>query len=481
MIRLRYDKIYDSIKSEDELLQIFNKNEELELEIPFDSINITNSHLDIMNDYLNVSYVSEHIAIYSEIIDYGNSERDKHFLSFIVSFKPKNIKELTKFIYHNCKCYSNFDEFDSDEIIEYNEKIIEYESKIEELYYTFPELIDSYYANLVNAGYYEIAADYEDDEEDYLKTEFKKYPERKFGFWRSAVSQKLKSEVFVSSDSWIIPSKYDLINILKSYSVIGREINIEKADNFEYNGKTLISNKFCAVWYTVKKEFAIARNCALTALDRFIEHKSKKELKYLLSEFGDILIIEVFSFYFVFFLNNAKLNFNELNKLRTALHPTCENITSILGLSRNLHLDWSKFDDEKFEQLCYDILYFHPKFDRNTIRKLGKSRSRDGGRDITIRTRPILGKDSDLYIFQCKYYQPNTSLSASKIGDAANTIMQYGAKGYGVFTTGIIDATLYDMLDGFAENYKISTRENWSIFEIEKYLSRNEALAEKYF
>ena len=226
---------------------------------------------------------------------------------------------------------------------------------------------------------------------------------------------------------------------------------------------------------------AKARNCAAIALDRFAELKPRKETRYLLSEYGDVLIVEDSFFYFIFFLNNAKLNFKELNAIREDLNPVCENISSILGLSENINLDWSGFDDEKFEQLCYDILYYHPKFDNSTIRKMGKSKSRDGGRDITIRTTKVFGKDSELFIFQCKFYRPNTSLSASKIGDAANIIMQYGAKGYGVFTTGVIDATLYDMLDGIASNFHISTRENWSIFEMERHLSRNKSLIERYF
>jgi len=480
-VKLRYDKIYDSVKSEEELAQIFSSHDNIEIEIPFDSINTTNSNLDIMQDYLDVSYISENIAKYSEIIDYGHAERDAYYVSFIISFKPRQVKELTEFIYSNCKSYSQTDEFDDNELLDYNERIEDYESRLEEIEFYFPDLIDSYYANLVNAGYYQIAADYHDDEEEYLETEFKKYPERKYGYWKSAASYKLKAEIYVSSEAWIIPTKYGIEEILRDYSGIEREFKIQYAEKYDYKGKSLFSNEYCAVWNTVKSELSKARNCASVALDRFVELIPRKETKYLLSEFGDVLIIEDSFFYFVFYLNNAKLNFNELNKIREDLNPTCQNISSILGLTDKISLDWSDFDDERFEQLCYDILYSHPKFDNSTIRKMGKSRSRDGGRDITIWTKKISGKEPELFIFQCKFYQPNSSLSASKIGDAGNTIMQYGARGYGVFTTGIIDATLYDMLDGFANHYKISTRENWSIFEIERHLSRNRILIDRHF
>lgn len=480
-MKLRYDKIYDDIASEEELVNIFKSNERITLEIPFDSINIANSNLDIMQDYLDVSYLSENIAKHSKIIDYGSATRDTYYLSFIISFQPQNITELTDFIYSNSKSYSKKTELNTDEIFDYQENISAYESQLEEFEFYFPDLIDNFYANLVNAGYFQIAADYHEDEEKYLEEEFRKYPERRFGFWKSAASQKLKAEIFVSSDSWIIPAKYDIQKILTEYSGVERKFEINAAEKFEYKGKTLFSNQYCAVWNTVKSELSKARNCANHSLQEHIELKTKDRTTYLLSEFGDVLIVKDSFFYHVFYLNNAKLNFNELNSIRNDFNPTLENVSSILGLSESVELDWSSFDDEKFEQLCYDILYIHPKFDNSTIRKMGKSRSRDGGRDITVWTRSITGKEAELFIFQCKFYKPNSSLSASKIGDAGNTIMQYGAKGYGVFTTGVIDATLYDMLDGFAANYNISTRENWSVFEIERFIIRNKLLINKYF
>ncbi|PXY01860.1 hypothetical protein DF185_04205 [Marinifilum breve] len=480
-MKLRYDKIYDSLDSKEELIQIFRNNESIALEIPFDSINVTNSNLDIMMDYIEVSFISEGIAKFSEIINYGNAVRDKYYLSFIVSFKPKQIQKLANFIYRNSKSCSKKNEFDESELFEYRENIVEYESQLENVEFYFPDLIDSYYANLVNAGYFEIAADFTDDEDKYLEEEFKKYPERKFGFWKSAASKKLKSNFFVSTDSWIIPINYNVIKILSEYSGIERKYKIGKAEKFEFKGKTLFTNQYCAVWHNVKSELSKARNCAINTLGRFMAFDAPKTTTYLLSEFGDVLIVKDSFFYFVFYLSNAKLNFKELTAIRDELNPTYENVSCIMGLSEEIKLDWSTFDDEKFEQLCYDILYVHPKFDNSTIRKMGKSRSRDGGRDITIWTRSVSGKDPELFIFQCKFYKPKSSLSASKIGDAGNTIMQYGAKGYGVFTTGVIDATLYDMLDGFAANYNISTRENWSVFEIERFVIRNKVLIKRYF
>jgi hypothetical protein len=112
---------------------------------------------------------------------------------------------------------------------------------------------------------------------------------------------------------------------------------------------------------------------------------------------------------------------------------------------------------------------------------MGKSRSRDGGRDITIMTKRTPTNEPELYIFQCKYISDNSSLSAAKVSNAGNVIMQYGAKGYGIFTTTVIDATLYDMLDGFNRNMRVNTFFRWSKYELERYLNTHDALKRKYF
>jgi hypothetical protein len=112
---------------------------------------------------------------------------------------------------------------------------------------------------------------------------------------------------------------------------------------------------------------------------------------------------------------------------------------------------------------------------------MGRSKSRDGGRDILIKSKKTPTSESQLYIFQCKFLSESTSLSAAKISNAANVIMQYDAKGYGVFTSTIIDATLYDMLDGFNRSFKIDTSDTWSKYELERYLNRHEHIKNKYF
>lgn len=153
----------------------------------------------------------------------------------------------------------------------------------------------------------------------------------------------------------------------------------------------------------------------------------------------------------------------------------------MIDISISENCNWSEIDDDIFEELCYDVLYCHPHFDSSTIQKMGKSRSRDGGRDIVIKTKKTPTNEQELFIFQCKYLSAKTSLSAAKISNAANVIIQYGAKGYGVFTSTVIDSTLYDMLDGFNRSINIDVSFCFSKYELERYLNRHQLIKQKYF
>lgn len=134
----------------------------------------------------------------------------------------------------------------------------------------------------------------------------------------------------------------------------------------------------------------------------------------------------------------------------------------------------------KFETLCYDIIYHHPKFDNQTIRKMGKSRSRDGGRDIVVYTKERLGSPKKQFIFQCKFTKLGSSLTTQKVENISDTVVQYGAQGYGVMTPVVIDSALYDRIDMICKRHHIES-DNWSILEIERFIARHPKLKERHF
>ena len=110
---------------------------------------------------------------------------------------------------------------------------------------------------------------------------------------------------------------------------------------------------------------------------------------------------------------------------------------------------------------------------------MGKSRSRDGGRDIVVHGRERLGKLPTKWLVQCKLITNDGTVGAGKV-NMSDAIDQYGAGGYCVMTSGHIDATLYDKLDGIAQNRSIET-DDWDRLKLERFLAHHPHIRTRYF
>ena len=97
--------------------------------------------------------------------------------------------------------------------------------------------------------------------------------------------------------------------------------------------------------------------------------------------------------------------------------------------------DWSKYSPQDFERICRELLCRSGKFDPDTVRSFGKVNSRDGGRDIEIRTRARPGVSPAKWIFQCKRYLNGRSITKSDI-NVSDMIDEYGIEGFGIMTSG---------------------------------------------
>lgn len=144
--------------------------------------------------------------------------------------------------------------------------------------------------------------------------------------------------------------------------------------------------------------------------DRSEELQPKRE-KCLVHAAGTLVILDDGQFrHFLF--DTESLSQVGIKAIHENLSRLAASFTPLIGLSATPLCDWSTLFDEDFEQLCYDVIFAHAKFDSDTIRKLGKSRSRDGGRDLEIRETPShRGGPSRKWIFQCKLVTDGSSLN----------------------------------------------------------------------
>jgi hypothetical protein len=167
--------------------------------------------------------------------------------------------------------------------------------------------------------------------------------------------------------------------------------------------------------------------------------------------------------------------------LREASAQMAEDLSTATGAVPSFQCDWTSLNDEAFEELCYQLIFDNPKFNSDTIRKLGKSRSRDGGRDIVV-YEATMGSwvEPRKWIFQCKLVTNGVSLGAARLTDVGDMLEQYSAQGFGVITSAQIDATLYDKLDAICSKRRVE-QYHFSVLELERALGRNRRVRQKFF
>lgn len=435
---------------------------------------------DLAIYYLEASYICEEIAELGEVKSFEvNWDGGYHPIAQFM-IVPQQLEKLQEMLYGISLALAgeNEDEFWWPETLE------EYQENIKKRKLKFPELADDYFANLINGAYNEYEANY-DDPEEFRSNILKQNPEHLFGFWKCMYSDTIQQDFYVSSESWIIPPQSDFKKILKKYSSIEKS-SFDVGSLFSLNGNYFVisSNYILAISFT---SLAKAYQCISHVFNEETSFYQHHDWLYHFNNTSEIYISDFAGFiqftingYKVILWDQYKLNFNEINLLNKDAAIIFRTTSALIGLKENISCDWSRIDDESFEELCYDLIYYDPIFDNKTIRKMGKSRSRDGGRDIVVYTRERIGYKPQKFIFQCKLIKSNSSLTATKVLDISDIIEQYEADGYGIFTSGVIDSTLFDKIDKISSRRQLKTLLS-SKYELERDLSMLPQLKDRYF
>jgi hypothetical protein len=428
------------------------------VEVPLTSIGFASSYIDISDDYLYASFIGETLAKISHNITLEMVQGEYHRLTIRFHCVPKNIDEFKdvreKLLddenseYH----YGSYDPYSVEPV-------------------QFPALLDSYFANYL-PSLYEL-------ETEYVKNELNRHPELKYWFWKSPFGRVLGTDILCSHKIWIIPPETN-IEKLFDYLNMGH-LKFEKAERLKSNQTDMLFTSNNAVMFD-EGEFLNAMQCL-----GHLSHKQDtwdlqicmpKMNDYHLSEAAETIIgIDSHGYKYLYFAPK-KPSEDDLEEYRSGFISATETFDQLMGYTAAISLDWSLLDDSKFEDLCYDVIYYSGQFEVDTIRKMGSSRSRDGGRDIVAWTKASPEQAPTMYIFQCKHTTAK-SLSGSKV-DVTDTVVQFGAGGYGVMTSTLIDSTLFDKLDGVARTLGIQTITK-SKYELERFLEKHSAIKSRYF
>ncbi|WP_050418893.1 hypothetical protein [Bradyrhizobium tropiciagri] len=481
---------------------------ELILYLPLPSIGRTNMHIDICSDYIDASWAAERLAAASDTATVTEDYVREWHQSRLILTLNKPSPEIRKALEDSILLFHFSDEEDQKRYQEIRDAVFAYEVEIDDYPAKLPEIIDDYFANLVNGAYHQLRA----DDPDYYDKQIAEHPERQLGYYKSALSRRLGASCYTSPDGWVVPASISLDRFFEATGQKYRSSELVVGTIFMVAGASYVRTTDLISHFSMRHYFK-SRICASFAqrededvwqwdpfdwreasftysphdarLSSFssstVQHRQPGQAPgCLVHESGSLVIVNDGKFQHLLY-DTEPLNHVALKKVQGEVSALMLSMASFLGPSSSTSCDWSNLSDEDFEELCYDVIYHHPKFDADTIRKLGKSRSRDGGRDIEVYDLPVgRGTAPRKWIFQCKLVKDGSSLSGRRLQDVGDMLEMYRAEGFGVMASALIDATLYDKLDAVCGNRKIAQL-HFSRLELERALDRLPKVRARYF
>lgn len=480
----------------------------IEISLPAYALGFAGDYLSICEDLLDVSYCVEGMAAHANGASLSRSRQPEpphrtHFVLKISSPNANFLGELRRCCIHyggdNAKIAVEFRDYFEN----YSELMDAYKVDLTDREFKFPELIDDYLANLVNGAYYAY------EETDWVQRDLEIYPERRFGFHRSAFSSRLGSPSYASIESWIVPTAvdptrvFDVLNINASeenfrdayLSMIGDFCFATSGDmQVHFPLDTFLKGRVCQSFIRSQEQVMrlgwqrplFSLNPTMislsTATPSDASFNGQGRYKCRIHESGEIVFItDEEEKWRHFFFDTCALGVSEAKKIGVLSAELNSQIQRSIGLAETGTLDWRKIDDAQFETLCYDLIYAHPSFDHDTIRKMGQSRSRDGGRDIVVWTKPTAFRETPKkYVFQCKLVSSKKSLGKRDVPDVGDMLEQYAADGFGIMTSVVIDTTLFDAVDEICRRRGIAQK-HFSKLEIERFLNQRPSLRKSHF
>jgi len=481
--------------------------ERIIVHIPLPSFGVSNSHIDLCSDLLDASWALETLAACVQNIDatVGSGYFKPNITAILRGSRPDLRAALA-----NCALLFTEDDVEADQRDQFDDirsQINEYEDELHTYSPRVPDIVDWYFANLVEGGDNELRS----ESPEHYREQMVKFPERQVGFFRSAYSIKLGGDCYASRQSWLLPDHVEIDGFFVATDQKYRLCEFIKGEVLALDSQPLVAaegvvahfpmqhflrSQICAGFAARKDRddcdtgpfdwldgpFAPVPRTAETFRSDHVRERGQtfQSSPCLIHPTGTLIILGDGSFWHLLY-DTEPLNLVAVKRVREHAAEMASRLSTAAGVSISLTCDWVSLSDEDFEQLCYDLIFLHPKYDAETIRKLGKSRSRDGGRDIEVfEVSRGRWEKPKKWIFQCKLVKNGSSLGATRVVDVGDMLDQYGAQGFGVLTSTLIDATLYDKLDRICGGRGIE-QGHMSVLELERALSRNPTVKNRFF
>ncbi|MBY0558848.1 hypothetical protein [Hyphomicrobium sp.] len=471
--------------------------------IPLPSFGSSNSHIDLCSDLLDASWALEKLATDAERIE--TTVGDGYFKPNIIAklHQPRSSMHATL-----VDCALVFMDYDVDpsetgRLQDLRGQIADYEDMLPTLVPAVPDIVDQYLANLMAAN-----GEFQSEAPDFYEDQMRAFPECRVGYFKSAYSSRIGGDCYASHDGWVIDAAIEVDDFFARSGQHFRLNDFRQGELFMLSGGAFVCSERQVIEFP-STQYLRSLVCASVVHSKDEDHYlsdlycwlgdtttpkglrnedgawrqhfiAKRSAEYFVHETGSIVLVND-GRHRHFLYDTRYLNLFAVKAVRDGVAGLLDKLSAAAGLSDRLNLDWASLSDERFEELCYDVIYSDPNFDTNTIRKHGKSRSRDGGRDIEVHeVRRWQGGNPRKWIFQCKLVTNGSSLGATKLVDVGDMLDHYGAHGFGVMTSALIDATLYDKLDRVCDKRDVMQR-HFSILELERAIARHPGIRKRYF
>ncbi|MFC3068816.1 hypothetical protein [Phenylobacterium soli] len=457
-------------------------------------IGSSNSYLDVATDLLEASWIAEVLGAHARRMRLWMGRSAFHPSLTIALGGPQ--PGLGRAIQDAVLLWRDSDDdepvdaerVDAERVDAIRERVADYEDRIHELRLRAPGLAGDYLANLV-ISYSESHS----EAPEYMRAQYAKFPERRLGYFRSPSSWRFGGDCYSSGDGWILDRAVDLDRFFTLTHQTYRRSGFRPAQIVSLGRECVALAKGLLVQFPLDR-YVRSQTAARLARDPHDEpwHEDPfawraeddagpfpRTACYVHSS-GALCIVEDAHVLHLLYDTKALNSAQAERFLKLAAQLQTEFVDAS-GLAAPIACDWTALDDSRFEDLCYDVIRAHPMFDPNTIRKLGKTRSRDGGRDIEVHERRRGERRTPRkWIFQCKLVTDGSSLGARRVLDVGDMLDQFKANGFGVMTSTAIDATLYDKLSAVCAARQIREM-HFSVLELERVLAEAPALRRRYF
>ncbi len=225
--------------------EIVKNSGKIVVDYPMSHINSSNSHLDIIHNYIEAAYISEELGKYAASIE--AQEISRYPYSPICRYEII-VKETEPFIekLRQLSIVLSDDQEDDDILLEHQENLNAYTESLDDRSFLCPDLVDGYYANLVGAAYLELESELD---EGFLESEYRKYPEREYGFWKSAYSKTIGEDFYVSRECWVVPLGIDIQKLLSKYSGLSSTEVYDEAILFSLDNVSYLAHQYGVVYF----------------------------------------------------------------------------------------------------------------------------------------------------------------------------------------------------------------------------------------